>query len=104
MADVINPGDVVRVSTSPGFKNAAGSLGDPTTVRLVWRRHGDVATTWTFGVGGQIVKDSVGLYHADIPVVGHGLHYFRWEGVGGGIDAAEESTFSVASNFVAGMP
>lgn len=98
----INPGDVVRVSTSPGFKDDADVLTDPTTVRLKWRRHGGATTTWVYGTDSEIVRDSVGLYHADIPVVDHGLHYFRWEGAGV-VDAAEESTFSVSTNFAPGM-
>ena len=100
MAD-INPGDIVRVSTAPGFKDLAGVLTDPTTVRLLWRRHGEATTTWTWTSGSpgpNIVRDSVGLFHADITVVEPGLHYFRWEGTGA-VVAAEENTFSVGSYF-----
>jgi hypothetical protein len=108
----INPGDVIRVRTNDpnvagsGFKNMAGALDDPTTVNLKWRVHGGATTTWTRPAAGpdsQIVRDSVGVYHADIPVVSVGLHHYRWEGVGA-VDAAEEGTFSVTSMFVAGMP
>ncbi len=93
----INPGDVVRVATNPGFTNLAGAPADPTTVRLRWRRH-DTVTTWVYGVDGQVVKDSTGVYHADIPVTEPGTHYFRWEGEGA-IVTAEESTFFVVSDF-----
>jgi hypothetical protein len=99
----INPGDIVRVSTAPGFKDLAGTLADPTTVKLLWRRHGESTTTWVYLTDSQVVKDSVGLYHADIPVVEPGLHYFRWEGTGA-VVAAEEGTFSASSYFVAGSP
>ena len=92
-----NPGDIVRVSTTPGFKNIAGTLTDPTTVRLKWRRF-DTVTTWTYGVDSQVVRDSAGLYRADIPVTDAGTHYFRWEGTGAVI-AAEESSFFVGSTF-----
>jgi hypothetical protein len=98
MADNINPGDIVRVSTTPGFATAAGVLTDPTIVRLKWRVAGGVETTWAYGTDAQVVKDSVGLYHADIPVVAAGLHYFRWEGTGT-VTAAEESTFNVTTSF-----
>lgn len=100
MAD-INPGDIVRVSTAPGFKDLAGTLVDPTTVNLKWRVAGGTTTTWTWTSGTpgpNIVRDSVGLFHADITVVAAGLHYFRWEGTGA-IVAAEESTFSVGTYF-----
>ena len=94
----INPGDIVRVATTPGFTDAAGTLTDPTTVRLRWRVAGGAATTWVFGTDAHVVKDSVGLYHADISVVAPGLHYFRWEGTGA-VTAAEESTFNVVTSF-----
>lgn len=42
--------------------------------------------------------EALGLYHADIPVVSAGLHYFRWEGTGA-VTAAEESTFNVVTAF-----
>lgn len=88
--------------TNDAFKNAAGVLTDPTTVTLLWRRHGETDTTWTV-TAGQIVKDSVGVYHADIPVTEPGLHYFRWVGTGA-VVAAAEGTFSAESYFVAGVP
>jgi hypothetical protein len=94
----INPGDIVRVSTTPGFTNAAGALADPTTVSLKWRVAGGTTTTWVYLTDSQIVRDSVGLFHADIPVVSAGLHYFRWIGTGA-VTAAEESTFSVGTVF-----
>ena len=97
MADT-NPGDIVRVSTTPGFANASGVLTDPTTVSLRWRVAGGVETTWVFGTDAQVVKDSVGVYHADIPVTLPGLHYFRWAGTGT-VTAAEESTFNVTTSF-----
>ena len=98
MAD-INPGDIVRVVTTPGFKNAAGTLTDPTTVSLRWRVAGGLETTWVYGTDAEVVKDSVGVYHADIPVIAAGLHYFRWKGTGA-VTAAEEGTFTVATSFV----
>lgn len=97
----INTGDIVRVTTSPGFTNSAGVLTDPTTVTLRWRVAGGTETvyTWTAAVPGtDIVKDSVGIFHAYITVVAPGTHYLRWEGTGA-VVAAEEATFSVKSYF-----
>ncbi len=93
-----NPGDIVRVYTDPGFSNDAGVLADPTTITVRWRVAGGVETLWTFGTNAQVVKDSVGVYHADIPVTTPGLHYYRWEGTGA-VAAAEEGTFNVTSYF-----
>lgn len=98
----INPGDIVRVSTTPGFKNSVGALADPTTVTLRWRRHGETETVLTLASGG-VIRDSIGLFHVDILVTEPGLHYFRWEGTGA-VVAAAESTFSVTSEFIVGVP
>lgn len=106
----IYEGDLVRISTQDvdalgvvipgsGFKNASGALTDPTTVKLRWRVAGGTETIWTYGTDMQIVKDSTGVYHADIPVVVKGLHYARWIGTGT-VAAASEITFSVAGSFV----
>lgn len=99
MSNEINPGDVVRVSTSPGFKNAAGVLTDPTTVSLEWRVFSDDdVTTWVFPTNAEIQKDSTGLYHADIPVTKAGVHTFRWIG-DGVVNAAEEGSFRAVTKF-----
>lgn len=108
MTDPIYPGNVVTVRTNDpavagsGFKNGAGVLTDPTVVTLRWRRHGEAETVWLVAAG-QVVKDSTGVYHADIPVTEPGLHYYRWEGTGA-VAAAAEGTFSAESNFIAGVP
>lgn len=95
----INPGDIVRVSTAPGFTDADGELVDPTTVRLKWRVFStDDLVTWVHGVDSEVVRDSVGLYHADIPVTKAGTHHFRWEGEGT-LTAAEEGTFRSTTKF-----
>jgi hypothetical protein len=104
----IYPGNIVTVRTNDpdvagsGFKNAAGVLTDPTLVRLLWHRHGEADTIWLV-TAGQVVKDAVGVYHADITVTEPGLHYFRWEGTGA-VVAAAEGTFSAESFFVVGSP
>lgn len=89
-----NVGDVVRVTTTPGFTNAAGVLTDPTTVTLRWRPSGGAETAWVYLTNAAVVRDSVGVYHADITPTVAGLHYFRWEGTGA-VTAAEEGTFNV---------
>lgn len=94
----INPGDVVRVTTSPGFTNSSGVVADPTTVTLKWFLHGGTVTTWVFGTDDEVVKDSTGIYHADIPVSAEGVHYYRWEGTGT-VAAAEEGYFTAGTYF-----
>ncbi|HSW43830.1 MAG TPA: hypothetical protein VLM76_15135 [Patescibacteria group bacterium] len=96
--DEINPGDIVRVTTTPGFTNAAGVLTDPTTVRFRWRAPDGRETTWTHGIGTEVVKLGIGLYEAHVPVTLPGLHFVRWEGTGP-VTAAAEGTFSVVTHF-----
>lgn len=67
-------------------------------LRLRWRVAGGAKTTWVFGTDAQVVKDCVGLNHADIPMVAAGLHDFRLEGTGA-VTAAEESAFNVVTSF-----
>lgn len=93
-----NPGDVARVDTSPGFKNSAGTLTDPTAVKVRWKAPSGAVTTWTYLTDSQVVKDSVGMYHADIPITLAGTHYYGWLGTGA-VGAAEEGTFLAVSAF-----
>lgn len=93
-----NPGDIVRVYTDPGFTNAAGALADPTTITMRWRVAGGVETSWVYGTNAEVVKDSTGVYHADIPITTVGLHYYQWEGTGA-VATVEGETFMVTSNF-----
>jgi hypothetical protein len=106
----INPGDVVRVSTTPGFKDLAGTLTDPTTVTLRWAPHRTdpaqqeaATTTWVYGTDVEVVRDSVGLFHADIPVTEPGLHHFTWAGMGA-VVAVEPGDFRVEPDPLAVSP
>jgi hypothetical protein len=51
-------------SPTDGFRDAAGVLIDPTTVRLKYKAPGAAVVIFTFGTG-EIIKDGVGLYHYD---------------------------------------
>jgi hypothetical protein len=94
----LNPGDVVRIVTDPPFGNDVGDPTDPTNVRLLVRRSGQPPTIYTYGVSSEVAKDSTGTYHADIEITKKGTYYARWEG-DGAVVAAEETSFSVVSNF-----
>ena len=91
MANVYDIGDIVRVSVE--FKNLTGTLTDPTTVTLKYRDPSGVLTDWTV-TAGEIVKDGVGLYHADVSPTVAGIWAYRFVGVGT-LQAAEEGTFLV---------
>jgi hypothetical protein len=97
----INPGDVRRVSGS--FTNPAGVATDPTTISVRWRHHRGTETTWVYGTDTQVVRDSAGVFHADIPITVSGLYYYKFEGTGA-VQAAEEGTFLAETFFEAVVP
>jgi hypothetical protein len=90
-------GDVVRLTAT--FTNAAGTLADPTVVTLEWRV-GTTTTTWVYGTDDEVVKDSTGVYHADLPIEVASRHYYLWTGTGA-VQAAEENSFRVDASVVA---
>lgn len=96
----ISVGDVVQVKTEPGFSldDAGANPADPSTVTLTWYVRGDPPTVWTYGVGTDVVRDQLGVFHADIPIAKRGKYFYRWAGVGA-VTAAEEGSFEVKSDF-----
>jgi hypothetical protein len=92
---IYDRGDLVRSSAT--FTNSAGTATDPTTVIArvrVPNTNRDAYTTYTYGVGGDIVKDSTGTYHIDVSCTIAGTYYVRWEGTGA-VQQAEEDTWDV---------
>jgi hypothetical protein len=88
-------GDQVRVT---GTFTVSGVATDPTAVTLVVNAAG-TSTTYTYGVGQTIVKDGVGVYHADLAINTAGVWAFRWAGTGAAT-AAEEDKFVVIASAV----
>jgi hypothetical protein len=84
-------GDLPRLTTT--FK-VGGVLTDPSAITFAVKRPDDTLTTYTYGVGGQIVKDSVGTYHVDLSLDQRGLWHYRWTGTGSA-EGAEEGRFYV---------
>ena len=88
-------GALVRVTAV--FTNAAGAPVDPTTVTLNWHRTKDAVTAWTVQAG-QIVKDSVGNYHADLDTTSlTGPWSYEFEGTGAA-QATNAGTFLVLAS------
>lgn len=93
MAQEINVGDIRRVSVA--FTNSAGAAADPTAVKLHVRKPFSAeATAYTYGVGGTVVKDGTGAYHADLSLDTASTWRYEWEGTGA-VEAAEEGSFYV---------
>lgn len=89
-------GDLVRVSVI--FKNDALVATDPTTVSLKFRKPDGTVTTWAV-TAGEIVKDSTGNYHADIPISASGGWHYKWFGTGA-VVVGEESAFVVRPTLI----
>ncbi len=85
-------GDLVRSSTS--FTNSAGAATDPTAITVKWRIEGGSITTWVSGTDVELVNDSTGEYHADVPADSAGVYYVYWAGTGT-VTAADEDTWVV---------
>jgi len=88
-------GALVKVTAA--FTDSNNAAVDPTTVTLKWHRNKDAVTTWTVTTG-QIVKDSVGNYHANLDTTDlTGPWSYEWEGTGAA-QAANAGTFLVVSS------
>jgi len=88
-------GDLIRVSVKFLVNNVAT---DPTTVTLKWQAPGNIITTWVFITDFQVIKDSVGNYHADLNINIHGTWQFRWIGTGIAQGTGQSSFEVLAAN------
>ena len=70
---------------------------DPTTISLIIKAPSGAETTYTYS-GGQVIKDSTGVYHYDLPLTAAGKWSYRWIGTGT-VVTATESSFLVVTNF-----
>lgn len=92
-------GDLARV-TAVFTDGETGDAIDPDVVKLAYRPKDGELVTLTYGTDSEIVKDSVGHYHADIDIDSSGIWRYRWYSTGDG-QAAEESSFFVRTRMVA---
>lgn len=82
MAYTIIDGTTIRFYLKKPFATFAGTPVDPDAVTLTISIQGQPSTTYSYGAGdGVIVRDGVGLYHADIDTTGKpGFWIFSWFG------------------------
>lgn len=69
-------GETARISLV--LTDLAGVAVDPGVLRLKYKDPAGALTTWLVAAG-QVVKDSVGNYHADLPLPTAGAWRYRWE-------------------------
>lgn len=90
-------GDVVRVSATFTLNSSAT---DPTTITLRVKSlstSGPGLNVYVYG-SSSIVRDSAGSYHYDVVTSASGTYYYRWEGTGTVI-AAAEGTFQAGPSY-----
>lgn len=97
MANTYDIGDVPHVRVE--FKNESGTLIDPTAVYLKYRDPAGMTTTLTYGVDAALVRESLGIYYAAIPITASGDWHYRWYSTGSG-QASEEHWFRVRPQVV----
>lgn len=94
-------GTLVRFYTSTPFTNISGTVTDPTEVKFGYTVNGGPPTTFTYGVGAQVVRDSTGTYHIDIDTTGlSGTWTYAWVGYGT-VQTRAESQLIVSPQTVA---
>lgn len=70
-------GEVARLTLA--LTDIAGAAADPGALRLKVKPPSGVVATYTYGIAAEVVKDSQGNYHADIPLTTAGEWRWRWE-------------------------
>jgi hypothetical protein len=70
-------GETARLSVE--IADAANAAADPGALRLKVKNPVGTVQTYTYGVSGEVVRDALGAYHADILLATSGQWAWRWE-------------------------
>lgn len=77
MADAFIPGDVAYLPIR--VISRAGLAADPGSLTLMVKPPAGAVVSYAYGTDIEVVRDGVGLYHADIPLPASGQWAYRWE-------------------------
>lgn len=77
MPECYLPGQVVRISVR--ISDDSGVAADPGAIALKVKLGVGAVDIYTYGVNAELIRDGVGLYHANIPLTAAGLWAYRWE-------------------------
>lgn len=88
--------DCVKFSVT--FTDSAGTATDPTTVTLKLQDPNGVDTTYTYALA-QVAKSGTGAYYKTMTITTAGEWYYRWEGAGAIVAAAEAMIYVRQSEF-----
>ncbi|MGD9879036.1 MAG: hypothetical protein AB7E70_20935 [Hyphomicrobiaceae bacterium] len=92
--NIYDKGDLVKLSTSPAFKDADGEAADPTAVTFRIMEPDGTETTYVYGTDAELVKAGTGDYYVHWTCAKEGRHSYRFEGTGT-VTAAGEQVFDV---------
>lgn len=70
-------GEAARLSVA--VTDVASAAIDPAALRLKVKSPAGAIATYVYGVAPEIVRDGVGLFHADIALPTSGQWIWRWE-------------------------
>ena len=57
----------------------SGAVIDPVSLVLRVKTAGGAVTAYTYGMNAEVVRESTGIYHADIALPTAGQWSYRWE-------------------------
>jgi len=84
--DSFNAGDLITISVV--IQTAAGVDHDPPKLYFYYKdpaggpaalQKGHIATPYSYGIDADLVHDSVGHYHIDLPVSIAGEWHYKWQ-------------------------
>lgn len=83
------------VKCSAEFKNSAGTLVDPTTVKFQFLAPNGQSDEYIYGTDTELVKTGTGAYYVYLPVDAVGVWNFRFAGSGVVGRSATQGQFNV---------
>jgi uncharacterized protein YfaS (alpha-2-macroglobulin family) len=89
-------GDAVRCEVV--FRDLDGQLADPDAVTFRYRQGNGAITVLTYGADAELVRDSLGTFHADVVPDVAGVWHYAFRGTGS-VKAAAERSFRVTTLF-----
>jgi hypothetical protein len=81
---------LIQVSTT--FTDLTGALADPTSIFCYVVDPNGVTTEYS---GGQITRDSEGIYHVQITPSVSGYWRYKWQGTGALVASSADTSFYV---------
>ena len=92
-------GDLIRLSAAFTDPNSNDDPIDPSTVTVLWKDPAGTVTTKIYLTDAEVIRASLGNFHADVDMDTAGEWSSRWEGSGTG-QAAEEHSWIVRPKLV----